>query len=305
MMFTPAQRHLHTFAVVLAICTLLLVIAGASVTSKQAGLSVPDWPLSYGQVMPEMKDGVFYEHGHRMIASFVGFLTIIMAVWVWRVDHRKWMKGLGLAALGLVILQGVLGGMTVMFLLPPQVSIAHACLAQIFFSVTIALALFTSPAWLERAETLEDSGFPPLRTLAVIMPVLVLLQVGLGAGYRHRVMGIMPHILGAIVIGTLLLIFAVFVLAQFPTHRGLRRSGWTLGSITFVQMLLGLVAYLARVSTIGAAKPPAMTVILTVAHVAGGALTVAATVALSLHLLRYVRSRGSEVQHGSLPAVSR
>src|SRR3982750_2914110 len=94
---------LHRFAVILAVSTFFLVIAGASVTSNQAGLSVPDWPLSYGQVMPEMKGGVFFEHGHRMVASFVGFLTVIMAIWLWRSDDRKWMKGLGFAALGAVI----------------------------------------------------------------------------------------------------------------------------------------------------------------------------------------------------------
>src|SRR3954463_13016612 len=106
---------LHRFAVVLAGCTLFLVIAGASVTSNQAGLSVPDWPLSYGQVMPEMRGGVFYEHGHRMVATTVGILTLVLTVWLWRADPRRWMKKLGLAALGAVVLQGVLGGMTVLF----------------------------------------------------------------------------------------------------------------------------------------------------------------------------------------------
>src|SRR3954463_8026608 len=117
---------LHRFAVVLAGCTLFLVIAGASVTSNQAGLSVPDWPLSYGKVMPEMKGGVFYEHGHRMIATLVGFLTVILAIWIWRADERPWMRRLGLWALAAVIVQGVLGGMTVKFMLPKPVSIAHA-----------------------------------------------------------------------------------------------------------------------------------------------------------------------------------
>ena len=91
---------LHRFAVLLAVSTLFLVIAGASVTSNQAGLSVPDWPLSYGQVMPEMKGGVFYEHGHRMIASAVGFLTVILAIWLWRTEQRAWVRRLGFAALG-------------------------------------------------------------------------------------------------------------------------------------------------------------------------------------------------------------
>src|SRR6478735_6695 len=116
---------LHRFAVLLAVSTLFLVIAGASVTSNQAGLSVPDWPLSYGQVMPEMKGGVFYEHGHRMIASAVGFLTVIFAIWLWRAEPRAWVRRLGLVAVAGVILQGVLGGLTVLYLLPKAVSISH------------------------------------------------------------------------------------------------------------------------------------------------------------------------------------
>src|ERR1700676_4757310 len=135
---------LHRYAVLLAVCTLFLVVAGASVTSKEAGLSVPDWPLSYGQVMPEMTGGVFFEHGHRMVATTVGMLTIVLAIWLWRAEPRPWMRKLGFVALGAVILQGVLGGLTVLLLLPPPVSISHACLAQLFFSTTVALMMFTS-----------------------------------------------------------------------------------------------------------------------------------------------------------------
>src|SRR6202034_1132356 len=107
----------------LAVCTLLLVVAGASVTSNQAGLSVPDWPLSYGQVMPQMTGGVLFEHGHRMVAAFVGFLTVVLAIWLARVERRAWMKKLGWIALLAVIVQGLLGGLTVKMLIPPAVSV--------------------------------------------------------------------------------------------------------------------------------------------------------------------------------------
>ncbi|MSV30846.1 MAG: hypothetical protein EXQ52_19180, partial [Bryobacterales bacterium] len=135
---------LHRYSVLLAVCTLLLVVAGGLVTSNDAGLSVPDWPLSYGKLMPVMEGGIFYEHGHRMVATTVGFLTIILAVWIWRVESRPWMRHLGFAALAAVIAQGLLGGMTVIFMLPKPVSISHACLAQLFFSTTVSIALFTS-----------------------------------------------------------------------------------------------------------------------------------------------------------------
>src|SRR4051794_2012698 len=174
---------LHRFAVLLAISTLFLVIAGASVTSNQAGLSVPDWPLSYGQVMPEMKGGVFYEHGHRMIASAVGFFTVILAIWLWRTEQRAWVRRLGYAALGTVILQGLLGGLTVLFMLPKAVSISHACLAQLFFSTTVAIALFTSPGWRSGPQFVEDGGWPSMRSLALSASVLTLAQVGLGAAF--------------------------------------------------------------------------------------------------------------------------
>ncbi|MGA3187190.1 MAG: COX15/CtaA family protein, partial [Bryobacteraceae bacterium] len=177
---------LHRYAVLLAVCTLFLVVAGASVTSKEAGLSVPDWPLSYGQVMPQMTGGVFFEHGHRMVATAVGFMTIILAIWLALVETRSWMKKLGFAALAAVIVQGLLGGLTVKLMLPPAVSISHACLAQLFFSTTVAIALFTSKNWLQGPEIVEDHGWPSLRSLAIVTPAMVLIQIALGAAFRHR-----------------------------------------------------------------------------------------------------------------------
>ncbi len=109
---------LHRFAVFTAACTFLLLVAGALVTSNDAGLAVPDWPLSYGSVAPPMVGGIFYEHSHRVMATFVGILTIVLAVWLWRSEPRRWVRRLGLIALGAVIAQGVLGGLTVVFFLP-------------------------------------------------------------------------------------------------------------------------------------------------------------------------------------------
>src|SRR4051812_36486176 len=143
---------LHRFAVFLAACTVLLILAGSLVTSHDAGLSVPDWPTSYGWNMftfpPSMwVANILYEHGHRLIASGVGFLTIILAVWLWLADPRRWVRWLGVTALGAVVAQGLLGGLTVLFLLPPAVSTAHAGLAEIFFCLTVTIALVTSAGW--------------------------------------------------------------------------------------------------------------------------------------------------------------
>jgi cytochrome c oxidase assembly protein subunit 15 len=281
---------LHRYTIVLAVCTLFLVVAGASVTSNDAGLSVPDWPLSYGRLMPPMTGGIFYEHGHRMVAATVGLLTIVLAVWLWRVERRAWMKRLGLAALGAVIAQGILGGLTVLFLLPRPVSIAHACLAQLFFSTTVSLAVFTSPGWTRGPQIVDDAGMPPLRMLAVVVAIAVLCQVALGAAYRHKVLGLMPHIVGALVVAGLVLIASLFVLIQYASHPALKKAAHSLLGLTFVQMFLGIAAYMSRITYTETARPEPVMVLFTVLHVAAGALTMAASVALAIQVLRNVRS---------------
>jgi heme a synthase len=144
---------LHRFSKFVVACTVLLILAGSLVTSHDAGLSVPDWPTSYGWNMftfpPSMwVANILYEHGHRLIASTVGFLTIVLAVWLWLAEPRRWLRWLGVAALGAVVAQGLLGGLTVIFFLPAAISTAHAGLAEVFFCMTVAIALFTSPRWI-------------------------------------------------------------------------------------------------------------------------------------------------------------
>src|SRR5574341_1254316 len=188
---------LHRYAVLTAAATFCLIIAGALVTSHEAGLAVPDWPLSYGQVMPPMVGNIFWEHGHRMVATFVGMLTIGLAVWLALKEQRRWVRRLGWAALGAVILQGVLGGITVLFLLPRPVSIAHASVAQLFFCLTVSLALFTSAGWQQEHPRRRESSQPSLRRLAAATTVAVFAQLILGAAYRHNAAGIVPHLIGA------------------------------------------------------------------------------------------------------------
>lgn len=280
-----ASPWLHRYAILLAVCTLFLVVAGASVTSKEAGLSVPDWPLSYGQVMPAMTGGVFFEHGHRMIATMVGMLTIGLVGFLYRADRRLWMRTLGWISLAAVILQGVLGGLTVLLMLPPAVSITHACLAQLFFSTTAAIAVFTSKVWQQGPEPVDDHGWPSLRSLSIFAPALVLVQIALGAAFRHRVLGVLPHIIGAMIVSVVIMLVSVFVLHQFPAHRSLRQAALALLGITFLQVFLGVAAYFARLQ---AAQEPLAMVLSTVAHVALGALTLAASIVLSIQIRRNV-----------------
>lgn len=188
---TPSRynRWLHRFAVLTACSTFLLVVAGGLVTSTDSGLAVPDWPLSYGQLMPPMVGGIFYEHGHRMVATFVGFLTTVLAFWLWKSEERKWVQRLGFVALAAVIAQGILGGLTVLFLLPTPISVAHATLAQSFFSLTIIIALVTSRGWHEGASSEAPVISHTLR-LALSAVAAVFLQLIIGAWMRHSGAGL-------------------------------------------------------------------------------------------------------------------
>ncbi|HZR23622.1 MAG TPA: COX15/CtaA family protein [Vicinamibacterales bacterium] len=182
---------LHKYSRFVVACTVLLILAGSFVTSTDSGLSVPDWPTTYGQNMftfpySKMVGGIFYEHGHRLIASTVGFLTIGLVVWLWLADSRRWLKWFGVAALGSIVAQGVLGGLTVLFFLPPAVSTAHAGLAEIFFCMTVAIAIFTSPGWMT-TDGVDDST---LRTITTTTTILIYTQILIGATMRHTGAGL-------------------------------------------------------------------------------------------------------------------
>ena len=178
---------LRIYSKIVSACTLFLIFAGAMVTSHDAGLAVPDWPLSYGMVFPPMVGGVFYEHGHRLIASTVGFMTVILTIWVWKIENRKWVKNLALAALGLVIVQGLLGGLTVLFFLPTSVSTLHAMTGQSFFVVTIILAYSLSREFgqLNFSDRCQNLYKAPLVFVAVLY-----VQLFLGAWMRHSASGL-------------------------------------------------------------------------------------------------------------------
>lgn len=284
---------LHRYAILVSVCTLLLVVAGGLVTSNEAGLSVPDWPLSYGKLMPEMTGGILYEHGHRMVATTVGLLTIGLAVWLWRADGRRWVRRLGLVALGMVVLEGLLGGLTVIYLLPKPVSIAHACLAQLFFSTTTALALFTSPSWQAGPRRVDEvPGFLRLRVMAFEVPAVMLVQVALGAAYRHKALDLIPHVVGGVLVAGATLGASHHVLTHYSNHRVLRRTALALTTLALTQVFLGIGAYMARVATADSPQPSPSMVLCTVAHVAVGALTMAASVLFAIQALRHVRPAG-------------
>lgn len=173
---------LRRFTKLVAGSTLFLIFAGAMVTSTGSGLAVPDWPLSYGRLMPPMVGGIFYEHGHRMIAATVGFLVVIQALWLQRREPKRFVRILGWCSLGAVCAQGALGGITVLLLLPKSVSVSHAGLAEIFFCLNVSIAFFTSNGYRSLQEL--EKGDAPV-TMATTLTVLVYLQILAGAVMRH------------------------------------------------------------------------------------------------------------------------
>lgn len=285
-------------AVCTAVATFLLIIAGALVTSNDAGLAVPDWPLSYGTWMPPMVGNIVYEHGHRMVATFVGLLTIVLAVLLWLTEPRRWVCRLGLAVLGAVVAQGVLGGITVLFLLPRPVSIGHAALAQLFFCLTVSVALFTGPGWKREQAKVEDTGTPSLQHLGVATTLAIFAQLILGAAFRHNAAGIIPHLVGAAVVVFFVTWTVKRAWGQYPRLARLRRPALALAVLLGIQLLLGAGAYLMRANSEGASQPLLGLVVLTVAHVAVGALTLAASVVLLLE------SHHCLVRPGRAPALA-
>ena len=276
----------------LACWTFLLIIAGALVTSNDAGLSVPDWPTSFGSLykIPKLVGGVKFEHTHRMIAQVAGLLTIILAVWMWRAEKRRWLRYLAIGAIGTVIAQGVLGGLTVLFFLPPPISSAHAALAQTFFCLAVAMAVFTGQKWIEEQPRIEfDQRRPSLFTLTLLSIFVLYVQLILGAMFRHHGLSWWPHVVHAVVVSFVVAWTAVRALTAYSNVEAIRRPAITMLSLVIAQLCLGFTAFLTRVSWgRDAVQPELPMVISTVTHVAVGALLLATTVVLAIQTWRHV-----------------
>jgi len=293
---------LHRYARLLVAATLLLVAAGGMVTSTNSGLSVPDWPTSYGYSMfsfplSKMVGGIFYEHGHRLIASGVGVLTIGLVIFIWRVDPRAWMKRLSLVGLAAVILQGVLGGLTVRFMLPAPISIGHAGLAQLFFCLTVGIALFTSRTWIVPAAPPVDDA--RLRSRALGLTALIYVQILIGATMRHLGAGLaipdFPLAFGHLVPPTWSTQIAVHfthrVVALIVIAGILANAGWIRakyrGRPELVRPSTWLILAVLIQGTLGAlvvltAKQPVVTTL----HVATGAIVLATSLIVTLRAFR-------------------
>jgi cytochrome c oxidase assembly protein subunit 15 len=314
---TNSNIGLHRFAIFLTCCTFGLIFAGGMVTSTDSGLSVPDWPLSYGQLFPPMVGGVLYEHSHRLFAASVGILTIILAVWLWKRETRNWVRRLGGLAVLAVICQGLLGGITVLFLLPTAISVSHAGLAQLFMCLMLSVAIFTSPKWPEIQRKHESVGSPSLRTLTILTTVAVYIQILIGALVRHTASGLaipdfplsfgrlippaftgqilvhFTHRIGALVVTVLIAWVALRIFRQYATQEALLHPSYILLTTLVFQISLGAI-------TIWSSKAP----IPTTMHVVGGSFVLASSLYLTLRTHQVLMPAAASPKITTAPAAA-
>jgi cytochrome c oxidase assembly protein subunit 15 len=298
---------LFFFSALVAASTAVLIFAGGMVTSTGSGLSVPDWPNTYGWFMftfpvDKWVGGIFYEHSHRLIASTVGFLITVLAIWLWRSEPRAWVRRLGYLALAAVITQGVLGGITVLWYLPDPISIAHASLAEIVFCLTVTIALAQSPGWKNGYTSRSGAAVPDdllLRKIAAITLATIYLQIVIGATMRHTHAGLaipdfplafgqlipphwdakiavhFAHRVGALIVSLLLLATTGHV---FYHHR---RRGELMRPSLLLLVLLTLQITLGALNVLSALQP-----VINSFHVVTGASVLVTALVLTLRAHR-------------------
>jgi heme a synthase len=275
-----------------ACAALVVITAGALVTSNDAGLSVPDWPTSFGYLVkvPHFVGGIRYEWSHRMVAGSLVTLTLTIALWTLLVERRRWLRWLAVAAFSTVIAQAILGGLTVLFFQPPAVSTAHATVAQTFFCIAVAIALFTGRKWVEERPRVEfDERLPRLFTLTLLSIFVLYVQLILGGMFRHHGMSWWPHVVNAVIVSFVLTWTAIRALSVYSQIEAVRRPAIIMLSLLITQLCLGFTAFLTRVAWgKDAVQPELPMVAATVAHVAVGALLLATTVVLAIQVWRHI-----------------
>jgi cytochrome c oxidase assembly protein subunit 15 len=294
-MTTTYNAGVHRYSVFVVCWTVLLFVAGALVTSKDAALSVTDWPTSHGVMVPpfsSLQGGDLFEFSHRVFAGGLGVLTLVLAVVLWVKEKRPWLRRLGVIAVLGVIVQAILGGQVVIRLLHYWLPVIHACFAQIVFGAVLSIAVFTSKWWVSERPQLEDTGSPSIRTIVMLNAAVIYLQVILGAGFRHKDIPIWPHMGGALVVLGMVIWTALALRKRFGASRELSKARVLLHAIFGTQFLLGFGAYWSRLSTADAPQPMPVMVTLTVIHTVVGAILFAFSILIVLICYRLVPRRG-------------
>jgi cytochrome c oxidase assembly protein subunit 15 len=275
--------------------TFCLIFVGGLVTSTGSALAVPDWPLAFGKLIPAWQGGIRFEFGHRVVAGFVVMLTLILMVWALMVEKRRWVRNTALAAFGLIIVQAVLGGITVLFELPLAIAVTHAATAQALFCVMVSIAIFTNPRWEQTAPLDEPAARPALVALAGLTTVIIYAQILIGALMRHLGAGLaipdfplafgqlvppywnefivvnFAHRIGAVVVSAMIIWTVARVMRSHRDEAQLRRPALGLILLLAMQVSLGVITIWT-----GRAVLP------TTAHVAIGAAVLATSLTLSI-----------------------
>jgi heme a synthase len=283
----------HRLAVVLACATFPLLFIGGWVTGKGAGLAVPDWPTTFGYNMflypwSKMVGDVFYEHSHRLVASGVGLITIALALTFWLRERRLWLRWLGVAALAMVIIQGLIGGLRVV-LLEQTLAIVHASLAHGFFALTVSLAVFTSSEWLDDPAEKPPADGGRLWRLCAATTGLIYAQVIFGAVLRHTGERLDAHLLLAGLVGLHVLLILVRVIKFHSDSPKLVRPAWFIVFLFSLQLMLGAGSYFGKFTPLWL-LPLGALVSLTTTHLVTGALLLAMSLRLTLRSYRFSRS---------------
>jgi cytochrome c oxidase assembly protein subunit 15 len=280
--------------------TFVLILAGGLVTNTGAGLAVPDWPTTFGQNMflypwSGMVGGIFYEHSHRLIGSVVGLLTVLLAGALWALEPRSWLRWLGMTAVAMVIVQGVLGGLRVV-LVKDTLAIIHGALAQAFFGLVASLVLVTSREWQAPEPETPWASSPGLRALSLLTAGAIYVQLVLGALLTHVGWRIEVHLLMAGLVTILVLTMAGRIWGQEADRPKLLRPALILCGLLVLQVLLGGGAYVARFTSLELPQADVLVLALPVSHRLIGGLLWVTSLVLSLRLLRMAPPPGFAVR---------
>jgi heme a synthase len=286
----PPNLWLHRFALLTALATFPLLLVGGLVTSTGSALAVPDWPTTFGYnlflyPLSGMVGGILYEHSHRLLGALVGFLTVILTLGLWLREPRPWLRGLGIIALGAVILQGVLGGLRVV-LLQSTLGIIHACLAQAFFALLVGIAFCTSPARHASPEPPPAEDLGRLRRLCVLTTTFIYVQMVFGAILRHTGTRLDAHLFFAALVAMHVVLIDIEAWRHHFEQPDLVRPIMLLSAWLMVQSSLGLGAYLVQFTTMAAMVTPFIRVSLTTIHLGVGSLMLATSLVLTLRTYR-------------------
>ena len=297
---TPDMRRRHRFSFLTIFLTLVLLSWGAVVTSIEAGMAVPDWPTTFDSMdpinpIPEWYNipAVLAEHGHRLMGMLVGLFTIILAGWTWFADPRSWMKKLAVGALVLVIVQGILGGLRVVWI-SLDMAIIHACVAQLYLATLAAMALFTSGSWLRADYVLEENADTTLLRRTVSMTAAgIYIQVILGALLRHpgggtNMLLATVHILGAVAVFGLIFLSIKAVKKADPQKSMVTKFAHGLSGVLTLQIILGFLAFFVIIQEADTGRS-LLQVILNTSHMVVGAMLFAGSILLVLAAGRYAR----------------